>query len=147
MGTVGEEAEEVPAEGEVQGKDSTDGAKDGQGKFRQVPEYECVENVSNVFQHQGPGGSVEGVQFIPSADVEFRSARDEEEAHDQAEEEFPSGGFGDFREGSVCKEEQAGSNQCTDDQHRMQTGQAAFEEAPGGHPVPAVIVGVSYDET
>ena len=29
----------------------------------------------------------------------------------------------------------------------MQPGQTAFEEAPGGHLVPAVIVGIADDET
>lgn len=28
----------------------------------------------------------------------------------------------------------------------MQTGETALEEAPGGHSVPAVIIGVSYYE-
>ena len=144
--TVGEEAEHIPSQRQVEGEERAAGAEDAQCDLGQAPQHERIEDVADIFEEQRPGRAVEGVHLVPAADVELRAAGNQEEPHHQTERELPPFHFQRLGEGRSREEEQRCADHGTGDEHRVQARQTPLEVAPGGHPVPAVVIGVADDE-
>ena len=142
-----QQAEHVPPQGQVQREERAPDAQRGQRRLGQVPQHERIQDVADILERQRPLRAVERVQLAPAADVQPLPARDHEEPHQQAQGELPPLHLQGLREGRPGEEEQRRPHERARDHHRVQARQAPLEEAPGGHPVPAVVVGVAHHET
>ena len=142
-----EQPEHVEVQAEVKGEKSGGSDKDAKGKFGQMPEDEGVQYVGEIFPCQGPVRAVEGVGFTPSPDVHLHSARYHQAAHNEGEGHFPSRHIPYQRKCFPLSEEvEAGSGDGSHDDHRVKPCKPSFEESADSHPVPSVIVGISYHE-
>ena len=141
-----QQAEHVPAQGEVQREEGARAAQDGERGLGQVPEDERIQDVADILERQCPLRAVERVQFAPTADIQPLPARDHEESHQQAQGELPAFHFQGLRERGPGEEEQRRPDERARDHHRVQARETPLEESPGGHPVPPVVIGVAHDK-
>ncbi len=141
-----QQAENIPAHRQIQRKEGANDAEDSQRSLGQMPEDERVQDIADILERQGPLRAVEGVQLAPSADVQPVPAGNHEEPHQKAQGELPAFHLKSLRESGSGEEEQGGADQRARDHHRMEPCETPFEEAPGGHPVPAVVIGVPHDK-
>lgn len=142
-----EESAHIPAESEVEREECCNGNEYSQTPFWQMTEYENVEDIGNVLEGERPVWTVERVELLPAADIETWSARYHEKTHDEAEPELPCWYGEHHREGLRAEIVHTCTYHCAHDDHRVKTYEAALEEAPGGHSVPTIVVGITDDET
>ena len=111
-----------------------------------MPENEGIQDIADILERQRPLRAVERVQFAPAPDVQPFPAGNHEQAHQQAQGKLPAFHLQSLRKSSSGEKEHRRSHERTGNHHRMQSRETAFEEPPGGHPVPTVIVGIPHDE-
>ena len=141
-----QQPEHVPTQGQVQRKEGAHDAQGGQRSLGQVTENERVQDIADILERQGPLRSVEGVQFSPAADIQPVSARNYEQSHHEAQGKFPALYLQGLRERGSRKEKQRSPHERAGNHHRVQPRETPLEKAPGGHPVPSVIISIAHDK-
>ena len=122
------------------------GHEQPQHEFREAPDDEGIEDIGDVFVEQRPCGSVQRAGLAPAADVPRRQRGQHRTAQQADQQHLPPLYAGDHREGRGPEVEEQRADERPHDDHRMQTHQAALEEALERHAVPAVVVGVADHE-
>ena len=146
MGTS-EDIENIPAQCQVQRQESAAGAQDGKRRLRKPAEQDDIEDIGQILQEEGPLGPVQREGLPPPTDIQGRGDGNHQATQDDAEEELSQLRTGHAgKHGTDLEEHQARAGQRADDNQRMESHQAPFEESHDGHLVPAVVVGVSDDK-
>lgn len=117
-----------------------------QGAGGEFPDEQRIKEVADVFKEQGPAWPVERVHFSQAPDFKAGRRRNQQDIDEGGDEQGDDRHLGYIPYGTALEIKDKRADDRSYRHHGLQAYEAALDEFPGGHRLPAVVVGVADDE-
>lgn len=117
-----------------------------QGTCGEFPDEEGIKKVTDVFKEQGPARAVERVHFSQTPDFHAGRRRNEQNVDEGGGEQRDDSHLRYVPYGAALEIEDERTDERPYRHHGLQAYKAAFDEFPGRHRFPAVIIGIADDK-